>query len=371
MVLQASGTISLLDIATEFQDTPPYSLSEFYRNGGLVPSNNVNVPTSGAISFQNFYGAVREIIVNATSAASLNAQTAFGTNWTASVPKRLIIPTGVTIGPLTIPTGLASTLIVQNEGEIQGLGGAVNSGAGGNAITASSSFSLVNSGAVRGGGGGGGRGGTGGTGGAGQFTTTEGPIYQPFVNPQYLWYIAGETSSAGLYIYWNSGAPNYTPVYEKTNDGLNDWLATTSVTVGGYTYTRGTLFEYNPDPIYYLYSVSRSFNTSTSGGAGGTGGNGGVGRGYGQSLASGSTGSAGSAGGTNAGTGGAGGTGGTGGDWATSGATGSTGATGTSGNVGAGLTGSAGSSGGAAGRAVQMLAGSLTLTNTGTINGAT
>lgn len=59
MVLQTSGQISLANLATEFGDSAPHSLSEFYRGGGLVSSSttNSNVPTSGAISLANFYGA--------------------------------------------------------------------------------------------------------------------------------------------------------------------------------------------------------------------------------------------------------------------------------------------------------------------------
>lgn len=59
MALQASGTISISDIATEFGGTAPHSLSEYYRGGGLVPDTGTNsgVPTSGAISLSDFYGA--------------------------------------------------------------------------------------------------------------------------------------------------------------------------------------------------------------------------------------------------------------------------------------------------------------------------
>ena len=59
MALQTSGAISLADLATEFGDTTPYSMSEFYRGGSLVPNSaaNTSVPTSGAISLGNFYGA--------------------------------------------------------------------------------------------------------------------------------------------------------------------------------------------------------------------------------------------------------------------------------------------------------------------------
>lgn len=59
MPLQTSGAISLLDIANEFGGGTPHFISEYYRNGGLVPTNayNTNIPTSGTIAFSNFYGA--------------------------------------------------------------------------------------------------------------------------------------------------------------------------------------------------------------------------------------------------------------------------------------------------------------------------
>ena len=47
MTLPTSGTISLNDIATEFNDTQPNSISEFYRDGGLVPSQKI-VSVSGS-----------------------------------------------------------------------------------------------------------------------------------------------------------------------------------------------------------------------------------------------------------------------------------------------------------------------------------
>src|SRR6056300_967677 len=46
MTLQSSGAISLGDIATEFGDTAPHSMSEFYRNGSLVPDQKI-VPAAG------------------------------------------------------------------------------------------------------------------------------------------------------------------------------------------------------------------------------------------------------------------------------------------------------------------------------------
>jgi len=49
MVLQSSGAISLLDIANEFNGTAPHSISEYY-------GSDSGIPTSGTISFSNFYG---------------------------------------------------------------------------------------------------------------------------------------------------------------------------------------------------------------------------------------------------------------------------------------------------------------------------
>lgn len=57
--LQTSGAISLENIRAEFGGGYPIQLSQYYRGGGLVPNigANSNVPTSGAISLSNFYGA--------------------------------------------------------------------------------------------------------------------------------------------------------------------------------------------------------------------------------------------------------------------------------------------------------------------------
>ena len=99
MALQSSGQIKITDIVNEFGGSVPHSLSEYYRDGGAVPGNNTNVPTSGSISFSNFYDAVNEIQV-VVSSSSTNYQTsaAFGSNWTTAVPKRLTINNGVTRG---------------------------------------------------------------------------------------------------------------------------------------------------------------------------------------------------------------------------------------------------------------------------------
>lgn len=65
MALQTSGTISLNDIAGEFGGSQPHELSSYYRAGGNVPdsSANSNIPTSGQISFSNFYGGANVTVL--------------------------------------------------------------------------------------------------------------------------------------------------------------------------------------------------------------------------------------------------------------------------------------------------------------------
>ena len=70
MALQSDGAITLAQIAAEFGGSTPHSLSEYYRNGSFVTSNNTNVPTSGTIDFADFYGAVKQITVTIRSGAT-------------------------------------------------------------------------------------------------------------------------------------------------------------------------------------------------------------------------------------------------------------------------------------------------------------
>ena len=172
MALQSSGAISLNDIAGEFGGSTPHSLSEYYRNGGLVTANNTNVPTSGTIDFADFYGAVKSVVVTLSNGnTNQNASTLFGSNFTTNIPKILIIPSGAEIGAtglnnvnraITVPSGMAGTLDIQNSGTISGAGGEggdgspMTGGTGGSAIfIASSGVTVTNSGTIRGGGGGG------------------------------------------------------------------------------------------------------------------------------------------------------------------------------------------------------------------------
>ena len=66
MAVKSSGSLSFsTDIVGEFGGVAPHSISEFYDGAGLVPSGaNPNVPSSGAVSFSNFYGAVNVITIS-------------------------------------------------------------------------------------------------------------------------------------------------------------------------------------------------------------------------------------------------------------------------------------------------------------------
>lgn len=62
MTLPSSGTISINDLKTEFNDTTPSSMNEFYRGGTLVPNipANNSIPTAGTIALNDFYGATAQ-----------------------------------------------------------------------------------------------------------------------------------------------------------------------------------------------------------------------------------------------------------------------------------------------------------------------
>lgn len=61
MALPVSGPISWEMIRAEFGGGYPIQISQYYRGGGLVPdvAANANVPASGAIGAQHFYGAAK------------------------------------------------------------------------------------------------------------------------------------------------------------------------------------------------------------------------------------------------------------------------------------------------------------------------
>ncbi len=68
MAIQSSGQVKLSEIATEFGDSAPHAMSEFYGGGGKVPQGaNPNVPTSGEIEIGDFYDAVAATVLTISS----------------------------------------------------------------------------------------------------------------------------------------------------------------------------------------------------------------------------------------------------------------------------------------------------------------
>ena len=339
MAIPSSGTLTFADLQAEFGGSHPISISEYYRDGALVPGNNTNVPTSGAVALSNYYGAVNEIGVTASGGAALDLSTLFsGANYSGTVPKRVTVNAGTTIGSMTIPT-FGGTLTIDNAGEIQGARGSGNGAAGGHAIVLSGGTLVVNNtGAIRGAGGNGNTGSAGGAGGNGSYSTactTWGPCNCPCSNTG-SGPLCGGSCSQNIGCTWCGGSCS-----------------------GG-------------EEEYYRLGWTCYNTTNTSGGAGGAGGGtSGLGQGYGVSNTNGNAGSGGAAGGTNAGTGGTGSAASNGGTWGVAGGNSATGATGANGNASSGSGGTAGKSGGAAGKAISVVGGSRTLNNTGTINGAT
>ena len=98
MTLPSSGALSFSQIQGEFGGSNPISLSEYYRNGSFVPSNqfNGNVPTSGQISMSQFYStdgfnSFGQIVVGSSGGKivqdgwSFSGNNAFGTPEKVSV----------------------------------------------------------------------------------------------------------------------------------------------------------------------------------------------------------------------------------------------------------------------------------------------
>lgn len=346
MAIAASGAVSFSDLRTEFVGgSSAISMSDLYRGGSNIKAKAgdnqatnlaASVPASGVIDVQDFYSTAKGFkYVYSSTSGNQNFSSLFGDDYDLNYPKIVDINSGVSIygqgtDAITIPSGLAGGLTLNNAGTIYGFGGAANGGAGGNCINNASSGVVINNTAnIFAGGGGGGLGGTGGNG----TYSSSGSVYNSSYKAEYH-------ASADNWYFKIGGT-----YYDRGSAGA-------AMTVGGTTYSVGSYHSASGGGEYFY-----RLNTSSSGtSSGGSGGSGGIGQGYNQTNTSGS---AGAAGGTNAGTGGTGGAGAT---YGTAGSTGSTGANGNSTN------GSAGVSGGAAGAAVTGT--SVTMNNTGTVHGA-
>jgi hypothetical protein len=79
MTLANSGALSFTNIQTEFGGATPLSMNNYYAGGPNVPAGTYNylgvtIPSSGAISFSNFYGATKFVATTRIySTATTNA----------------------------------------------------------------------------------------------------------------------------------------------------------------------------------------------------------------------------------------------------------------------------------------------------------
>ena len=174
MAIQASGAVKLSEIQTEFGGTNPISLSEYYRNGAYVTSNNTGVPTSGLISLNKFYGTTAQFSFTISSNYSTPQDLrtlAIAAGWDQTdylvVTNNAIISSNTTSSAaLTIAGAFPNGILFINNGTVVGMGGrggnggngAQNGFAGGAALSVASSVSINNAGVLAGGGGGGGAG---------------------------------------------------------------------------------------------------------------------------------------------------------------------------------------------------------------------
>lgn len=184
MAIPGPGTpIDLTDIATEFGDSAPHSVSEFYRGGGLVPDSagNSAIPTSGAVALGNFYGAANRIALALTISSNTNNYNLYSTasanpSYVAGTTDvTLTVNPGVTVGStstgtyaLSIPSSFnpGDNVTLVNNGTIVGRGGnggnggtntsGGTGGAGGHGLYINRPVSINNTGTLAGAGGGGG-----------------------------------------------------------------------------------------------------------------------------------------------------------------------------------------------------------------------
>ena len=361
-IKSSPAPLAISEIATEFGDSTPNQMSEFYRGGSLVNdvATNSGVPASGAIDIGDFYGAGNAVIVAASAGTNIDVAPLFASpdTFTNAVSKVLTIAAPIAINgnnvALTVPSNLAGTLEIQNAGTItgsRGTGGNAGSGgnggagnAGGAAISVQANgVTLNNSGTVSGGGGGGG----GGAAGASTTNTVNfgATPYSPSRAWNQNWGPHGAAQSPGAtydgIIYGPAGGPNTTTLSQSSPSGTG-------------TINRGNPLGDGPNPAPHTkrYNIGGgSYTATVAGGNGGAGGNGYGYQGDNTAVVNAQSGSAGSSPGGAAG-----------------GAGGGPGAAGTDGSN------SPGFSGGSAGAGGNSLSSpgtvNYTVSNTGTINGS-
>jgi hypothetical protein len=80
MALPASGAISINSLVGEYGGSTPHAMNEYYKGGSLVlnHSNNANVPTSGTIQLDDFYGQSNTQPFDATLAGTCGSSSSAG-----------------------------------------------------------------------------------------------------------------------------------------------------------------------------------------------------------------------------------------------------------------------------------------------------
>jgi len=179
MAIHGVGTpLRWSEIQAEFGGTNPISISEYYSGGAFVIAGvNANIPTSGVISANGFFGAVRGFVFNpvfATGTTTYNYNlhaAAIAAGWDGIVPLISTLTNNGIIGStanntyaLTIGTFPAGSIInIINNYYISGKGGNGGNGAplypptaGGPALFIGGPCTITNNGVIQGGGGGGG-----------------------------------------------------------------------------------------------------------------------------------------------------------------------------------------------------------------------
>jgi hypothetical protein len=189
MGIPTTGPVSLRQLAKLYGGSPPYSLSNYYRNGQFVAatSTNTNIPSSGRIAVNDFYGAATRVAVTVTVPFSTAAYDVYANRGGSYVPGATDLT--VVVGPninlyatansgvaMSVPSSFLSTdtVTIVNNGNIRGAGGRGGAGGignsqgpqpgsrgngGGTALLVDRKVSIINNGTIAGGGGGGGGGG--------------------------------------------------------------------------------------------------------------------------------------------------------------------------------------------------------------------
>ena len=182
MAIKASGNLSMLnDIVAEFGGSEPHKISDYYSEGTL--------PTTGYITFSDFYGQASGVTINITISSNTNNYNLWnskgGTYSAGNTTVNVTINSGVAVGSTSTGTyafdtgtGWSSGDVINiiNNGTIKGRGGngaaggsavynssvtnAGNGGTGGPAFRGQFACTVTNNGSVYGGGGGGGGGGS-------------------------------------------------------------------------------------------------------------------------------------------------------------------------------------------------------------------